>query len=376
MRPRLKLTTEVIALDSGDICLLRPSADCDLIVEQPDDAIRVLLTRLDGRATAAELCDRLGEAATASALRQLAELGALEDADLDDRLPKHVRSRYDRQLRYFSDIADPPATAVGCQQRLSEATVTILGLGGLGSWAAYALACCGIGRLSLVDGDRVEESNLNRQILYRESDLGLLKAPAAARALRAFASSVEMDAVPQQLSSEAEVADAVRDADFVVDAADRPAHLFERWVNSVCFKLAIPYITMSHFPPVARVGPLYVPGTTGCYACQEATYRRSFPLFDEVVARREGQPSPAASFGPACGLVGSAVALETVHQLTGLCSPSTLGRALIFDLRTMGVSWEPVPIEPDCAVCRPDSDPGRVPECLRGHGLLRVFMSG
>jgi hypothetical protein len=58
-------------------------------------------------------------------------------------------------------------------------------------------------------------------------------------------------------------------------AADRPAHEIERWVNAACFAEGVPYITMSHFPPFARIGPLYVPGETGCFNCQQLAYRRS-----------------------------------------------------------------------------------------------------
>ena len=68
----------------------------------------------------------------------------------------------------------------------------MLGVGGLGSWAAYALACCGVGELVLVDGDRVELSNFNRQMLYRERDIGRVKAEAAAEALAEFDSGCRL----------------------------------------------------------------------------------------------------------------------------------------------------------------------------------------
>ena len=138
--------------------------------------------------------------------------------------------------------------------------MAVLGVGGLGGWAALALACCGVGEMWLVDGDRVEASNLNRQILYTEADIGLLKVEAAAARLRAFNSAMRITATARRLESQAEIADFIDGADVVIDAADWPAHDIERWCNSACFEAGIPYITMSHFPPIARVGPLYVPG--------------------------------------------------------------------------------------------------------------------
>ncbi len=351
LRPRLKRTTELIESPDGDLLLLRPSADADVRIERPDREQRLLLASLDGTRPRAELDGRFSPGAVREALAGLGELGLVEDAADDDRLEEGELARFDRQLRYFSDVATDGPTPSECQERLRAARVVMFGVGGLGAWAAWALACCGIGEMVLIDGDRVEASNLNRQILYTEADLGEPKAAAAAERLRAFNSAMRLEVLPKRLESEAEIAAAIEGSTVVVDAADWPAHDVERWVNSACFAAAIPYITMSHFPPVARIGPLYVPGQTGCFACQETAYRRDYPLFDATVAQRRAQPSPAATLGPACGLIGGQVGMEILHHLTGLSTPSTLGVAHICDLRTMEVQREPVVPEPGCEVC-------------------------
>ena len=108
---------------------------------------------------------------------------------------------------------------------------------------------------------------------------------------------------------------------------------------------------MSHMPPMERVGPLYVPGVTGCYACQEIAYRREYPLLDFAFEQLRERQSPAATLGPSCGIVAGHVALEVVHLLTGLDQPSTLGVAHTYDLRTMETDREPVVPEPECPVC-------------------------
>jgi bacteriocin biosynthesis cyclodehydratase domain-containing protein len=203
----------------------------------------------------------------------------------------------------------------------------------------------------LVDGDRVEESNFNRQILYRERDVGRLKAEVAAESLAEFDSACRLLPVPRRLESERDVREVIDGADFVVNGADWPALDIERWVNAAGFGAGVPSITMSHSPPVARVGPMYVPGRTGCFACQETTYRVDHPLYDELVEQRRGRPSPAATLGPVCAFVGGQVALEALHQLTGLVPPASLGTAYVYDLRTMAVTTETVPRLDGCAVC-------------------------
>jgi molybdopterin-synthase adenylyltransferase len=343
-RPRLKQTIDVLDASDGRVYLFR-GGEHDFAIEPDGRPIAELVRSLDGERPLEGLTPELREMAA-----QLWELGLVEDAEDDLELGAEAE-RYERQLRYFGDLAPARASRVAYQRRLAGARVVVVGVGGLGGWAAYALAATGVGTLVLVDGDEVEPSNLNRQILYGESDVGRPKAPAAARRLTGFNSGIRIEAVQRMLASELDVREVVAGADFVVDAADQPVHEIERWVNAACFRAGVPYISMSQFPPLVRVGPVYVPGRTGCYACQEAGWREGFPLFDELAEHRSARPSPAASFAPASGLVGSLVALDVVHHLTGLCEPATLGASLTIDLRTLGVEREPVERRAGCGVC-------------------------
>lgn len=349
-RPRIKRTTEEIETPDGDVYLLRPSAENDIRIEQPDAEERRLLAAVDGERTLEQLREEFGAKEVDDLMAQLQELEVVEDAADDELVPAAELERFDRQLRYFSDIGGE-VTPSECQRRLREAKVAVLGVGGLGGWSAWALACTGVGEMWLIDGDRVEVSNLNRQILYTEADVGLLKVECAAARLRAFNSAAKITTAARRLEGEEDIAEFIDGSDVVIDAADWPAHEIERWCNSACFAAGIPYITMSHFPPIARVGPLYVPGKTGCFVCQEIGYRREYPLFDVAVEQRRAKPSPAATLGPACGLIGGQVAMEVMHLLTGLARPATQGVAHITDLRTMEVKREPVTPEPECPIC-------------------------
>jgi bacteriocin biosynthesis cyclodehydratase domain-containing protein len=351
MRPRLKRTIEWIDAPNGDVVLMRSSAD-DIRIECPDGDERQLLQALDGGSTRDELKGRFGAQEVEDVIAQMQDLDLLEDAADDDLLPPADRERFDRQLRYFSDLThEGGVTPSECQARLREATVAVLGVGGLGGRAAWELACCGVGELWLIDGDRVEESNLNRQIQYAEADIGRLKVEAMAERIQAFNSRIEVRSTAARVEGEAQLAELIAGADLVVDAADWPAHEIEYWCNSACFAAGAPYIAMSHFPPVARAGPLYVPGETGCFACQDIAFRREYPLYDVAIEQRRAQPSPAATLGPACGLVGGLVGAEVMHFLTKLTIPPMLGAGYIYDLRTMEVERFEVVPEPECPVC-------------------------
>lgn len=349
-RPRLKRTTQRMEAPNGDLYLLRPSAGADIHIENPDEPGRRLLDSIDGTRSREELIEEFGAGEVNDLLAQFEELGVVEDAADDDLVAAGVFERFDRQLRYFSDITTGPS-ASQCQQKLEGARIAVLGVGGLGGWSALNLACCGVGEMLLLDFDRVEMSNLNRQVLFSEADIGRFKAVAAGERLKAFNSSMVVETRVQRLDSEAAIAETIEGYDMVIDACDWPAHDIEHWINSACFAAGVPFIAMSHFPPVARVGPLYVPGVTGCFVCQEIGYRRTFPLFDVAMEQQRGQESPAATLGPACGLIGGQIGLDVLHHLTGLAQPSTLGVGHIYDLRTMEVEREPVMPEPTCPVC-------------------------
>ncbi len=359
-RPRLKRTTQRMEAPNGDLYLLRPSAGADIHIENPDEEGRRLLDALDGSRTREQLIEEFGVEEVGDLLAQLEELGVVEDASDDDLIDPKVMARFDRQLRYFSDITAGP-TASQCQERLAKTRIAVLGVGGLGGWSALNLACVGVGEMLLVDFDRVELSNLNRQVLFSEAEIGRFKAEAAAERLKAFNSAMRVEPRVQKLDSEAAISETIAGYDLVIDAADWPASDIEHWINSACFAARIPFIAMSHFPPIARVGPLYVPGVTGCFACQEAGYRRTYPLFDVAIEQQRGKESPAATLGPACGLIGGQIGLDVLHLLTGLAPPSTLGVGQIIDLRTMEVEHEPVVPEPDCPVC------GSIPRATGGN---------
>ena len=142
-------------------------------------------------------------------------------------------------LRYNRQIMLPQIGVEG-QERLLAAHVLLLGLGGLGSPLAMYLAACGVGRLTLIDSDRVELANLQRQILYRSSDLGAGKAERAFRALADLNPEVRVDAVAERADL-ALLRGRLRGVDLAVDATDN----FEtrQALNRACVEAAVPLVS-------------------------------------------------------------------------------------------------------------------------------------
>jgi molybdopterin-synthase adenylyltransferase len=299
-----------------------------------------------------ELHPELTASEVTGTLAQLGELGLVEDAAADDDwLSLAEQERYDRQLEYFGELVAAGGSRAACQARLREARVVVIGLGGLGAWALWALAAAGVGDLVGVDGDVVELSNFNRQTLYREEDLGQPKALATARTLRDFNSAISFEAIERRLESPRDVAAVVEGADFVIEAADWPPYQLSRRINSYCAAAGVAHICASQFPPLIRVGPTFVPGRSGCLACLEQSARGNDPLFDELAAWRQQADTLAATFAPACSLIGGILSSDAIHHLTGLAEPATLKASLVIDIRSLEVRRMPVQPVADCPVC-------------------------
>ncbi len=342
---------EAFPASDGHIYFLRGGTNAEHVLEDPSDTDRRVLELLHRPRSRGEL---LGAAVEERELDELLDgLGASGLLDVEAPGPgqaalglaPELAARFDRQLPYFGSSAPARGAA---QRRLSEATVAIVGCGALGSWTAAGLACAGVGRLVLVDDDTVELSNLNRQLLFRRSDVGRPKVEAAADALSAFDPGLDVVEIERRVRSEADVEAVASGADLIVATADDPPYAIERWVNAVGMRHGIPHVSASQIPPYVRVGPLVRPGVTGCVSCQHIAGRAESPDFDALLSYRETHRRSAVALGPLAALVGAVLSTDAMHLLTGTATPATEGTAIIVDARDLSMEREPVAREPGC----------------------------
>jgi bacteriocin biosynthesis cyclodehydratase domain-containing protein len=350
---RLRPLIEVVHDDDGTLYLLRGPAGGDCVIREPPAAAACLIDALAAGGTRSALAARVRTAGHDVSDDDVGTmLGELDGAGLLEVAPAVAADeRLSRQLLYLGDRAPAGVGAAELQGRLARARVTVLGCGGLGSWAAAGLACIGVGGLTLVDDDVVELSNLNRQILFSEADIGRPKVEAAAARLRAFSSDIEVTPVRRRLGCERDVRAAIEGASFVLGLADSPPYAIARWINRACHAAGVPHMSAGQLPPTLRVGPTVVPGETACLECLELALREENPLYDRLETLRRADGRPLATLGPASGIVGSIIASEVLHFVTGLARAATLDSVWSMDLRTLAVERTAVTRRPDCRVC-------------------------
>jgi molybdopterin/thiamine biosynthesis adenylyltransferase len=243
----------------------------------------------------------------------------------------------DQLLRYSRHVLLDDIGVEG-QQRLLASHALVIGAGGLGSPAALYLGTAGVGRITLVDHDTVDLTNLQRQIAHDRSRVGLPKAESAAHAVRAINPDPQLHALVRR-ADEALLDQLVPTADVVLDCCDnfRTRHL----VNAACVRHRRPLVSGAAIGFDAQMS-VYDTRQDGapCYACvfpPEAT-------FEEVACATMGV------FAPLVGIVGSLQAAEALKLLAGCGQPLT-GRLLMLDGRSMGFDEVRMARQPHCTVC-------------------------
>ncbi len=240
-------------------------------------------------------------------------------------------------LRYSRHILLPGLDVAG-QEQLLAATVLIVGLGGLGCPAALYLAAAGVGRLVLADHDRVELSNLQRQIAHDTAAIGLSKVASARARCLALNPDISVDCLNKRLSGQA-LFDAVSASDLVLDCSDNFDTRFA--INEACVALQKPLVSgaairsegqLSVFDPRRADSP--------CYRC----------LYSPDVGDEALNCSEAGVLGPIVGVIGSLQATEAIKLLSGYGEPLT-GRLLLLDGATMECRNLKLAKDPACAVC-------------------------
>lgn len=247
----------------------------------------------------------------------------------------------DQLLRYSRHILLDDLGVEG-QQRILDTHALVIGAGGLGSPAALYLASAGIGKLTLVDNDTVDFTNLQRQILHTQARVGVAKAESGRQALAAINPEINIIPCQQRLSGQA-LADAVATADLVLDCTDNFAT--RHAINRAC---------VQHRKPLVSGAAIRFDGQISVYDLRRDDAPCYHCLFPEAEDVEEVRCATMGVFAPLTGIIGCMQAAEALKLAAGI-GESLNGRLLL--LEALSMTWRNIRFrqDADCPVCRANS---------------------
>ena len=243
----------------------------------------------------------------------------------------------DHQLLQFSRHIMLPDFDVEGQEKLIQASILLIGAGGLGSPIALYLGAAGVGTLTIVDNDQVDTSNLQRQIAHRTADVGVNKAKSAAISVQAINPFATVRAIQQRLPAEALQLE-VDQADLVIDATDNAATRY--LLNQLCWQQRTPLVSGAAVRWEGQISVFDPRQESPCYQC----------LYPDTQADNAQNCAENGVISPLVGVIGSMQALEAIKCLTGV-GESLVGTLLFFDAKYG--QWQHIRLtkNPTCPVC-------------------------
>jgi adenylyltransferase/sulfurtransferase len=239
-------------------------------------------------------------------------------------------------LRYSRQIMLPQLDVAG-QQKLIDATVLIVGMGGLGCPAAMYLAAAGVGHLIIADDDVVELTNLQRQVAHSQSMIGEPKVISAQQALLGLNPDLKITALQKRLEG-TELSEAVGQADLVVDACDNFTTRFA--INCACIE---------HGKPLVSGAAIRMEGQVTVFDSRNP----ASPCYQCLYSQGDDDDASCSENGvmaPLVGIIGAVQAMEAIKLLTGI-GESLIGRLLLLDASTLQWREMRLPRDSDCAAC-------------------------
>lgn len=280
-----------------------------------------------------------------------------EDGDLDSKhnISDKLLERHSRNINFLSNFDADGNNKYDYLQKLLDSKIMIFGLGGVGSPLIYNLAALGVGEIIGVDFDSVDLTNLNRQILYREDQIGMKKVIAAGETIKKFNSNVNFVPVDMTVKSSEDVLKLINkfNPTIVICAADKPPLWIYKWINEACMITDKPWIfggnseTTSYFQTI-------IPHKTSCFECKQ-TYLNENECKDGLNKYKailaNGYDTENNCTSASSSALASFVTFDALRIITGCGEPMSINKRTFIDYKTNLIETEEALRASNCKCC-------------------------
>lgn len=231
-------------------------------------------------------------------------------------------NRYSRHQLYYQ-MSDSDGSTV--QSKINQSHVIVLGCGGIGNLFSTVLASAGVGKITLVDEDEVELSNLTRQFMFTEGDLKKDKVTILKRELEKRNSEIEINTIRAQLKTKQDL-ERLPEANLIVVSADS-GYILEH-INAYCIEKKTAWVNVGYVEDVAVWGPFIIPGETGCFECQSHIAQENVENDLSQYLREVNQNYQAPSTGPINMMATSFASMDVLKYLGGFGEIQSLNKRI------------------------------------------------
>ncbi|EIT86180.1 hypothetical protein A374_06261 [Fictibacillus macauensis ZFHKF-1] len=337
------------------------TADKVYDIEDPTGSIYRLITLLDGSHNAKTIfhllnqdfpCITLEE--VNEAILSLKDLGFLLHTDPSQHsLSIKEKERFKGNINYFSHFTAPNEDPCKYQDILSKKRITIIGMGAFGCSILFNLAGLGIKNVKIIDFDTVSLSNFNRQMLFKENDIGRFKIDVAKEFMDKYYSDMIIETCNMEIDSLHTADSCIENTDLVVLAADQPYLLLPRWINEVCVNKNIPFISGGINIHLGQFQTI-IPNITGCIDCMYTKNIREIENYYTIIKNfleLNFIPSNMAT-SPNIMIITGIICSEIFKLLSDIQAPESSGKLLMIDFMNFELTeltkWDK---EVSCPTC-------------------------
>lgn len=260
-------------------------------------------------------------------------LNALEGTGILRRYDERSNGRYSRQIQFIDELTSSWNETLEIQKRLEDSTISVFGIGGIGTWIVNGLYQIGIGEIRITDPDTIEESNLNRQLFFTQEDIGRHKV----NVIRKKLPDANIKISTKIVSENEDLEEIISGSNFLVNCADNPSIAeTTRVIDDYAQKYNIPYCVAGGYNMhLGMVGPIIVPGESATFDDFLEYQKSNDPLSGLEVIKDIEQ---TGNLGPIAGAVANMQVMEIFKYLTGK-GTQNIGKFFEINFMDLGIEW-------------------------------------
>lgn len=354
-KPKLRETVSVVPYEDNIYEFFLSNNRVSFKVKLTNPKIVDIILSLDGNLTIDEIVEKFQisidtKESFISLLNYLQSKAVIKD---NSNQELEFYSKYRRVINFLEDFAYKNGDIEEMWNNIRNSHVVIIGLGAVGSWISALLVQDGVQKLTLIDNDIVDITNLHRQFGFTESDIGKLKTSCIERRLKEFNKNVTINKINSFLDETLLERVLENDVDLIINCADKPnVDTTSLWVGSYCTPRKIPHIIGGGYNGhISLMGQTIIPYETACVKCFEKGLNNISAIDIPNTKKLNLKNRKIGSFGPMCTIIASMTEMESIKVLSKKIKPANVNRRGEFNIYTMNITYNNFERDKNCPWC-------------------------